>query len=73
MTPNVEESLAAAAFTILTDDYRHSASALTWARNFLASANGMGTAFWRGLGARKTREFPRNPRFARKCGAGVSA
>lgn len=44
--PTIEERLAAAAFTILTDDNVHSTEARRWAVRFLrAAAGGRPTAF----------------------------
>lgn len=48
--PNVEERLAAAAFTILTDDRTHSQQAQRWAAGYLRfAARGRATAFQRRL------------------------
>ncbi len=45
-TPNVEERLAAAAFTILTDDQRHAHQARVWARRYIVkAAHGSRTEF----------------------------
>jgi hypothetical protein len=45
-TPNVEERLSAAAFTILTDDLPHSQQAQRWAAGYLRfAAKGRWTAF----------------------------
>lgn len=48
--PSVEERLTAAAFTILTDDNRHSRDARVWAVRFLrVASHGRGTEFQRHL------------------------
>lgn len=50
--PTIEERLAAAAFTILTDDNVHSTEARRWAVRFLrAAAGGRPTAFQQHLPA----------------------
>lgn len=54
--PNVEERLAAAAITILSDGQHHSHQAERWARQFLASIGGQNTAFFR----KAKRGFARN-------------
>lgn len=52
-TPNVEERLASAAFTILTDENRHSRDAKVWAIRYLrVAARGKSTAFQRTMTAR---------------------
>lgn len=48
--PNLEERLSAAAFTILTDEHRHSSDARRWATRYLRhAARGRPTAFQRRL------------------------
>jgi hypothetical protein len=51
--PNIEERLAAAAFQILTDGYRHGWDAKRWALRYLRrAANGRPTEFLRSMGVR---------------------
>lgn len=49
MTPSIEERLCAAAFTILTDEFRHSVHAMRWAVMQLRRSHGRLTAFQRQL------------------------
>lgn len=54
--PNVEERLAAAAFSILTDENRHSTDAKRWASSYIRrAARGSETAFQRRVKARDMR------------------
>jgi hypothetical protein len=51
-TPNLEERLASAAFTILTDDQPHELAARVWATRFIrAAAHGSRTAFQSAISA----------------------
>lgn len=60
-TPNVEERLAAAAFTILTDDLPHSLQAQRWATGYLRfAARGSRTAFLSHVHAPTRAHFPRS-------------
>lgn len=53
IAPNIEERLVAAAFNILTDEYRHSHQAQTWAVRFIRkAARGRQTEFQRRLHVR---------------------
>jgi hypothetical protein len=52
--PNIEEKLVAAAFNILTDEYRHTRDAQRWAVRFIRrAARGRSTAFQRRVARRQ--------------------
>lgn len=57
MSPNLQERLCAAAFSILTDDYGHSHAAQLWALRTLRESGGQRTAFQREREMRGFREM----------------